>query len=55
MMRTGTLGPFTPLNLFAMAIEMACSLKYQLEMSSRTVSALMALTRILVTLVVDEK
>src|SRR5580765_8162299 len=39
----------------AMAIEMECSLRYQLEMSSRTVSWLMHCTRMSVTFVFDEK
>src|SRR5580765_4400753 len=51
MMRT-----LTPAaNRFAMAIEIECSLRYQLEMSSLTVSWLMYCTRMLVTFVFDEK
>jgi hypothetical protein len=51
MMRTGT----PAAQRLAMAIEIECSLRYQLEMSSRTVSLLMYWTRMFVTLVFDEK
>src|SRR6266404_1493841 len=49
--RTGT----PDLNLLMRAVEMACSVRYQHDMSTRTVSALIFWTSTLVTLSIAEK